>query len=111
MRWRLASCSPLYGGEGDATLGVGLRIKENLNMDHTLLVRFTQISFRQSVEIIGVAQDAGACPLGILRGAVDGAVGDDDDVEAGVEGEQLPDPPAFARRLAMLLERGLPQAA
>ena len=27
-----------------------------------------------------------------------------------VEGEQLPDPPAFARRLAMLLERGLPQA-
>ncbi|HZK88721.1 MAG TPA: molecular chaperone HtpG [Stellaceae bacterium] len=25
-----------------------------------------------------------------------------------VEGEQLPDPPAFARRLAMLLERGLP---
>ncbi len=28
-----------------------------------------------------------------------------------VEGEQLPDPPAFARRLASLLERGLPQAA
>ncbi len=28
-----------------------------------------------------------------------------------VEGEQLPDPPAFARRLAVLLERGLPQAA
>jgi len=28
-----------------------------------------------------------------------------------VEGEQLPDPPAFARRLATLLERGLPQAA
>ncbi|HEY2539439.1 MAG TPA: molecular chaperone HtpG [Stellaceae bacterium] len=28
-----------------------------------------------------------------------------------VEGEQLPDPPAFARRLALLLERGLPQAA
>jgi molecular chaperone HtpG len=28
-----------------------------------------------------------------------------------VEGEQLPDPPAFARRLAELLERGLPQAA
>jgi molecular chaperone HtpG len=28
-----------------------------------------------------------------------------------VEGEQLPDPPAFARRLAMLLERGLPHAA
>jgi molecular chaperone HtpG len=28
-----------------------------------------------------------------------------------VEGEQLPDPPAFARRLAMLLERGLPYAA
>jgi molecular chaperone HtpG len=28
-----------------------------------------------------------------------------------VEGEQLPDPPAFARRLAMLLERGLPQGA
>jgi molecular chaperone HtpG len=28
-----------------------------------------------------------------------------------VEGEQLPDPPAFARRLAMLLERGLPQTA
>jgi len=28
-----------------------------------------------------------------------------------VEGEQLPDPPAFARRLAMLLERGLPTAA
>jgi molecular chaperone HtpG len=28
-----------------------------------------------------------------------------------VEGEQLPDPPAFARRLAILLERGLPQAA
>jgi molecular chaperone HtpG len=28
-----------------------------------------------------------------------------------VEGEQLPDPPAFARRLAALLERGLPQAA
>jgi len=28
-----------------------------------------------------------------------------------VEGEQLPDPSAFARRLAMLLERGLPQAA
>ena len=28
-----------------------------------------------------------------------------------VEGEQLPDPAAFARRLAMLLERGLPQAA
>ena len=28
-----------------------------------------------------------------------------------VEGEQLPDPPAFARRLAMLLERGLPQVA
>ena len=28
-----------------------------------------------------------------------------------VEGEQLPDPPAFARRLAMLLERGLPRAA
>jgi len=27
-----------------------------------------------------------------------------------VEGEQLPDPPAFARRLATLLERGLPQA-
>jgi molecular chaperone HtpG len=27
-----------------------------------------------------------------------------------VEGEQLPDPPAFARRLAMLLERGLPAA-
>jgi molecular chaperone HtpG len=27
-----------------------------------------------------------------------------------VEGEQLPDPPAFARRLAMLLERGLPTA-
>ena len=27
-----------------------------------------------------------------------------------VEGEQLPDPPAFARRLAQLLERGLPQA-
>src|SRR5215472_7077202 len=27
-----------------------------------------------------------------------------------VEGEQLPDPPAFARRLAALLERGLPQA-
>jgi molecular chaperone HtpG len=26
-----------------------------------------------------------------------------------VEGEQLPDPPAFARRLATLLERGLPQ--
>lgn len=26
-----------------------------------------------------------------------------------VEGEQLPDPPAFARRLAALLERGLPQ--
>jgi molecular chaperone HtpG len=25
-----------------------------------------------------------------------------------VEGEQLPDPPAFARRLAMLLEKGLP---
>ena len=25
-----------------------------------------------------------------------------------VEGEQLPDPPAFARRLALLLERGLP---
>ncbi|HWD58005.1 MAG TPA: molecular chaperone HtpG [Stellaceae bacterium] len=25
-----------------------------------------------------------------------------------IEGEQLPDPPAFARRLAMLLERGLP---
>jgi molecular chaperone HtpG len=25
-----------------------------------------------------------------------------------VEGEQLPDPPAFARRLAMLVERGLP---
>jgi molecular chaperone HtpG len=28
-----------------------------------------------------------------------------------VEGEQLPDPPAFARRLASLLERGLPAAA
>jgi molecular chaperone HtpG len=28
-----------------------------------------------------------------------------------VEGEQLPDPPAFARRLASLLERGLPEAA
>ena len=28
-----------------------------------------------------------------------------------VEGEQLPDPPAFARRLASLLERGLSQAA
>src|SRR5438132_5668323 len=28
-----------------------------------------------------------------------------------VEGEQLPDPPAFARRLATLLERGLPGAA
>ncbi len=28
-----------------------------------------------------------------------------------VEGEQLPDPPAFARRLAILLERGLPQTA
>jgi molecular chaperone HtpG len=28
-----------------------------------------------------------------------------------VEGEQVPDPPAFARRLAQLLERGLPQAA
>jgi molecular chaperone HtpG len=28
-----------------------------------------------------------------------------------VEGEQLPDPSAFARRLAMLLERGLPTAA
>jgi molecular chaperone HtpG len=28
-----------------------------------------------------------------------------------VEGEQLPDPPAFARRLAALLERGLQQAA
>jgi molecular chaperone HtpG len=28
-----------------------------------------------------------------------------------VEGEQLPDPPAFARRLATLLERGLPRAA
>jgi molecular chaperone HtpG len=28
-----------------------------------------------------------------------------------VEGEQLPDPPAFARRLAALLERGLPVAA
>jgi len=28
-----------------------------------------------------------------------------------VEGEQLPDPPAFARRLATLLERGLPAAA
>ena len=28
-----------------------------------------------------------------------------------VEGEQLPDPPAFARRLATLLERGLPQVA
>jgi molecular chaperone HtpG len=28
-----------------------------------------------------------------------------------VEGEQLPDPLAFARRLAQLLERGLPQAA
>ena len=28
-----------------------------------------------------------------------------------VEGEQLPDPPAFARRLANLLERGLPTAA
>jgi len=28
-----------------------------------------------------------------------------------IEGEQLPDPPAFARRLAMLLERGLPAAA
>jgi molecular chaperone HtpG len=28
-----------------------------------------------------------------------------------LEGEQLPDPPAFARRLAGLLERGLPQAA
>ena len=28
-----------------------------------------------------------------------------------IEGEQLPDPPAFARRLAALLERGLPQAA
>ena len=28
-----------------------------------------------------------------------------------IEGEQLPDPPAFARRLAMLLERGLPQPA
>ena len=28
-----------------------------------------------------------------------------------VEGELLPDPPAFARRLAVLLERGLPQAA
>jgi molecular chaperone HtpG len=27
-----------------------------------------------------------------------------------VEGEQLPDPPAFARRLAALLERGLPTA-
>jgi len=27
-----------------------------------------------------------------------------------VEGEQLPDPPAFARRLATLLERGLPQS-
>jgi molecular chaperone HtpG len=28
-----------------------------------------------------------------------------------VEGEQLPDPPAFARRLAVLLERGLPRTA
>jgi molecular chaperone HtpG len=28
-----------------------------------------------------------------------------------IEGEQLPDPPAFARRLATLLERGLPQPA
>jgi molecular chaperone HtpG len=28
-----------------------------------------------------------------------------------VEGEQLPDPPAFARRLAALLEKGLPAAA
>ena len=28
-----------------------------------------------------------------------------------VEGEQLPDPSAFARRLATLLERGLPAAA
>ncbi len=28
-----------------------------------------------------------------------------------IEGEQLPDPPAFARRLAELLERGLQQAA
>jgi molecular chaperone HtpG len=28
-----------------------------------------------------------------------------------MEGEQLPDPPAFARRLAALLERGLPAAA
>src|SRR6516162_3042535 len=28
-----------------------------------------------------------------------------------VEGEQLPDPPAFARRRAALLERGLPEAA
>ncbi len=27
-----------------------------------------------------------------------------------VEGEQLPDPPAFARRLALLLEKGLPTA-
>src|SRR5438067_855549 len=28
-----------------------------------------------------------------------------------IEGEQLPDPPAFARRLASLLQRGLPAAA
>ncbi|MBV9861469.1 MAG: molecular chaperone HtpG [Alphaproteobacteria bacterium] len=28
-----------------------------------------------------------------------------------IEGEQLPDPPAFARRLASLLQRGLPEAA
>jgi molecular chaperone HtpG len=28
-----------------------------------------------------------------------------------IEGEQLPDPPAFARRLAALLERGLPMAS
>jgi len=46
-----------YGGEGDTPVGVGLWIEENLNMDHTLLMRLVQIGFRQSVKILSVAQD------------------------------------------------------
>ncbi len=54
--------------EGNAALGVGLRVEENLNMDHALLMRLAQIRRRELVKVFGIAQHVGAGVIDVQKG-------------------------------------------
>ena len=49
-----------HGAKGDPPFRVSLRIEEDLNMDHALLVSLSQVRGGQGVKVVHVAQYAGA---------------------------------------------------